>query len=106
MPIDKRTENTIVDFENFIFETDRIKKMGYAVDNEEFAKGIICIAAPIFDYAENVVASIGMSTLTLYEDINSLINNKFSLLKKVADEISLCLGYNKSITLKISKGAE
>jgi len=93
--VDKRTENTIADFDNFILESDRIKKLGYAIDNEEFAKGIICIAVPIFDYEENVVASIGLSTLTLYEDIDSLINNKFSLLKKAADEISLCLGAKK-----------
>ena len=40
-PIDKRTENTITDFDNFTLEADRIKKSGYAIDNEEFAKGII-----------------------------------------------------------------
>ncbi|MBO5454265.1 MAG: IclR family transcriptional regulator [Clostridia bacterium] len=90
--IGKRTENTITDVNSFMLEADRIKKCGYAIDNEEFAKGIICIAVPVFDYAENVIASIGISTLTLYDDIDSLINNKFSLLKKAADEISLCLG--------------
>ena len=91
-PTVKRTENTITDFESFILESDRIKKFGYAIDNEEFAKGIICIAVPVYDHADNIVASIGISTLTLYDDIDSLINNKFSLLKKAADEISLCLG--------------
>lgn len=94
-PIDKRTENTIIDFDSFIREADKIKKSGCAIDNEEFAKGIICIATPIFDYEGNVVASIGISSLTLYDDIDSLINNKFSLLKKAADEISLCLGKKK-----------
>lgn len=93
--IDKRTENTITNFDDFMPESERIKKCGYAIDNEEFAKGIICIAVPVFDYEENVVASIGLSTLTLYEDIDSLINNKFSLLKKAADEISRCLGVKK-----------
>jgi len=92
VPIDKRTENTITAFDAFMIEAERIKKSGYAIDNEEFAKGIICIAVPVFDYTQNVVASIGISTLTLYDSINSLINDKFSLLKKVADEISLCLG--------------
>ncbi len=91
-PAVKRTENTITDFESFILESDRIKKFGYDIDNEEFAKGIICIAVPVYDHADNIVASIGISTLTLYDDIDSLINNKFSLLKKAADEISLCLG--------------
>ncbi len=90
--IDKRTENTITDFERFMIEADKIKKAGYAIDNEEFAKGIICIAAPIFDYEGNVVASIGISSLTIYDNIDILINDKFTLLKEVADEISICLG--------------
>ena len=83
MTINKRTENTITDFDSFILESERIKKFGYAIDNEEFTKGIICIAVPIFDYAENVVASIGISALTLYDDIDSLISSKFALLKKL-----------------------
>ena len=87
--IDRRTENTITDFDNFMIEADKIKKSGYAIDNEEFAKGIICISVPVFDYEENVVASIGISTLTLYDYIDSLIKNKLPLLKKAADEISL-----------------
>jgi DNA-binding IclR family transcriptional regulator len=94
-PVDKRTENTITDFDSFMIEANRIKKSDYAIDNEEFANGIICIAVPVFDYEGNVVASMGISTLTLYEDVDSLINNKHALLKKAANEISLCLGKSK-----------
>lgn len=96
MPIDKRTENTILDFDNFLLQADRIKKIGYSVDNEEFAKGIICVAVPIFDCGKNVVASIGVSTLTIYDDVESLINNKLPLLNNVANKISLCMGYNEN----------
>ena len=94
-PVDKRTENTITDFDSFMIEANRIKKSDYAIDNEEFANGIICIAVPVFDYEGNVVASMGISTLTLNEDVDSLINNKYALLKKAANEISLCLGKSK-----------
>lgn len=94
-PVDKRTENTITDFDSFMIEANGIKKSDYAIDNEEFANGIICIAVPVFDYEGNVVASMGISTLTLYEDVDSLINNKYALLKKAANEISLCLGKSK-----------
>ena len=91
-PIHKRTENTITDFDSFMVEAEKIRKSDYAIDNEEFAKGIICIATPIFDHGGNVVASIGISSLTLYDDIDTLISNKLVLLQKTADEISLCLG--------------
>ena len=90
--VDKRTDNTIVDYNAFIKEVDKIKKLGYAVDDEEFAKGIICIAVPIFDYENNVVASICISSLTMYDSIETLIDEKLPMLKKSADEISLCLG--------------
>ena len=91
--VDKRTTNTITDFESFMIEAEKIKKSDYAIDNEEFAKGIICIATPIFDHDGNVVASIGISSLTLYDDIYTLISNKLILLQKTANEISLCLGH-------------
>ena len=80
LPIDKRTENSINDFDSFALEADRIKKNGYAVDDEEFAKGIICIAAPVFDCEGNVAASIGISSLTLYDNIDTLINDKFIII--------------------------
>ena len=90
--VDKKTQNTITDLDSFLLEANRIKQRGYAIDNEEFAKGIICIAVPVFDHDENVVASIGISSLTLYDDIDSLASSKLPLLKKAADQISLCLG--------------
>ncbi len=88
-------ENSIMDFDSFMIEADKIKKLGYAIDNEEFAKGIICIAVPVFDCNENVVASIGVSSLTLYDSVDSLINEKLDFIKKAACELSANLGYNR-----------
>ena len=92
--ISKMTENTIVDYSHFNSEAINIRQRGYAVDNEEFAKGIICIASPVFDFDGRVVACVGLSTLTLYDSIDSLTDRKLELLKGVADEISKKLGYN------------
>ena len=93
-PISKMTENTIVDYSHFISEAINIRQRGYAVDNEEFAKGIICIATPVFDFDGRIVACVGLSTLTLYDSIDSLTDRKLELLKGVADEISKKLGYS------------
>ena len=71
---------------------EQIRKQGYATDDEEFAKGIICISCPIFDDTGNVVATAGISSLTIYDSINSLIENKLSLLKAAAHNISVNLG--------------
>lgn len=77
-------------------EAQQITKQGYATDNEEFAKGIICIACPIYDDGGNVIASIGISSLTIYDSINSLVSDKLPLLNEAAQNISLNLGYKEN----------
>lgn len=94
-PITKRTDNTIASSDSFLKEAYNIKKNGYATDNEEFAKGIVCVACPLFDSNGNTVAAIGISSLTIYDDIHSLVNEKYPLIKDAAHNISLSLGYRK-----------
>ena len=81
---------------DFETEAEKIKKCGYATDNEEFAKGIICVACPIYDDRGKVIASTGISSLTIYDSINSLVNDKLPLLNEAAKNISLKLGYKES----------
>ena len=81
--------------DEFNNEAEQIKNRGYATDNEEFAKGIICIACPVYDDGGNVIASIGISSLTIYDSINSLVSDKLPLLKNAAQNISLNLGYKE-----------
>ena len=79
----------------FEAEAEKIKKSGYATDNEEFAKGILCVACPIYDERGVVVASVGISSLTIYDDMNSLVSDKLPLLAEAARNISLKLGYRE-----------
>lgn len=90
-----RTENTITDRDAFLLEAKKIKEMGYALDDEEFAKGILCIALPVFDHKGEAVASIGISSLTIYDTKETLISEKYPALKLAADKISASLGYRK-----------
>ncbi len=71
----------------------KIRGAGYAIDNEEFGKGIICIACPIFDSEGKVVATAGISSLTIYDDTKSMISDKYPLLKNAAEKISENLGF-------------
>jgi IclR family transcriptional regulator, acetate operon repressor len=42
-------------------ELERVRAAGYAVDDEEHAVGLRCIAAPVFDEAGDVVAAVSAS---------------------------------------------
>lgn len=42
-------------------ELKRVRKQGYAFDDEEFAQGIRCLAAPVRNFTGHVVAAIGIS---------------------------------------------
>ena len=43
--------NTITSAEKMKSEAARIRRLGYAVDNEELSIGLRCVAAPVFDYS-------------------------------------------------------
>ena len=59
--LQKRTPNTIVEAENIRVEIEKIRKLGFAVDDAENEEGIRCVAAPVFDHRKKVVASVSLS---------------------------------------------
>jgi len=90
VPLIPRTENTITDPEKLKEELLKVKKQGYAFDNEENERGIKCIGAPIFDYSGNVVAAVSISGY--YKDFEG--ENREKLLKELlsaCDRISSVL---------------
>lgn len=61
LPLKKYTKNTIVDGNELLKELSLVKKQGYAIDDEELEIGLTCVAAPIFDFDDRVIASISLS---------------------------------------------
>ncbi len=55
------TRYTITDHGQFLKELDRIRKCGFAIDEEENEIGGRCLAAPIFNHDGYAVASISIS---------------------------------------------
>jgi len=72
------TENTIVDHAAFHDELRNVRRLGYAMDQEEFLPGVICIGAAIRDHAGAVVGAISASapTMRANEDHIELIRNQ------------------------------
>jgi IclR family KDG regulon transcriptional repressor len=57
----KFTDKTIVDPKTLAAELELTRKRGYAVDDMEHEVGVRCIAAPIWDSTDKVVASLSIS---------------------------------------------
>ncbi|MDU8925079.1 IclR family transcriptional regulator [Pasteurellaceae bacterium LIM206] len=87
------TPNTITTLPDMKQELEKIRKQGFAVDNEENEFGITCFACPIFDIHNKVryALSLSLSTAKLKQkDKKELITS----VKNTARLISAELGHN------------
>ncbi|NLL70560.1 MAG: IclR family transcriptional regulator [Epulopiscium sp.] len=55
------TPFTIIQYDKMQEELKKVKKKGYAIDDQENEIGVRCIGAPIFDYKGNVYAALSIS---------------------------------------------
>ena len=87
----KYTANTL-DKETLLLQIKAVSAIGWAVDNVEHEEGIRCIASPIFDYREKVVAAVSIAgpvTAVLYKNDNET----GKLVQETALKISKRMGY-------------
>ena len=55
------TDHTITTKEALLDELEKIRKRGYAIDNEECEIGARCVACPICDYTGNIIAGVSIT---------------------------------------------
>ena len=82
------TKNTIRDLVALNKELDRVRKLGYALDNEEAENGVSCIGAGIHDDEGRLVAGLSLSAPS-----NRIEKAWCSRVKQIAEEISRALGH-------------
>jgi len=88
----KLTDYTLTSKEQILKELKQIKKLGYAMDNEEHEYNERCIAAPIYDYRGEAIAAITVSGTNAQfspEKLPEIIKE----VKKAAKKISERMGY-------------
>ncbi|MBE1607187.1 IclR family transcriptional regulator domain-containing protein [Actinopolymorpha pittospori] len=88
----RRTPHTITDRDNLLAEIKEIRRVGYALDDEEDAEGIFCVGSGVRDDAGACVAAISVTGLKTagaadrYDEIGGA-------LRSAARRISEQLGY-------------
>jgi IclR family transcriptional regulator, acetate operon repressor len=60
-PLQRHTKRTVVTLDDLAKVTAKIADLGFAMDDGELIDGLRCVAAPIRDRDDHVVASIGIS---------------------------------------------
>lgn len=55
------TTKTLTSREALLKALDRIRRRGYAIDDEEIEVGVRCVGAPIFDESRRVIAAVSVS---------------------------------------------
>lgn len=86
--LDPLTENTIHEISELRRELEQVRKQGYAVDREETEKGAACIAAPVRNSNDKVVAAISISGPVIRILSESMPNEYVESVKCKSQELS------------------
>lgn len=87
------TEYTITTKEALLQELDRIRKQGYAMDNEEYELGIRCVGVPVKNIAGRIVGGLSISGMKA-RMTDELVSEIIEDLKITTVEITRHIGYN------------
>ena len=90
------TERTIDNPADLRTEFEQVRRLGYALDDEEHAIGLRCVAAPIFDENGQPLAAISLSGPKA-RLVDGRLAELGSAVAQTADEITAALGGRKPL---------
>lgn len=88
----RQTDRTICDPAKLADHLEQIVRQGYATDDEEYLRGMLCLAGPVFDYTGRIVASIGITTLTMFHSHPSMVETCAGPVLDACRKVSRTLG--------------
>jgi len=88
----KLTPHTITSMSRLMKEFERVRHLGYSVDDEENSLGARCVGAPIFNSQGQIEASLG-STGTITDVPRDAVPRLADMVKDAARRISYQIGY-------------
>ena len=90
---DKKTDNTIVTRSTLVRELEKIKRDGFAINDEELEKGLRAVAAPIFNYAGEAFAATNIAWTTARHPERVTFSEYAIKIVAAAKQISQLIGY-------------
>ena len=86
------TDKTIKNIDEFLEEIHKVRKQGYALDENEYDHGIVCISIPIYNSNGKIDFAMSATGLILYTKAEELINLKDQL-DEVSRKVSNAINY-------------
>ncbi len=86
-----RTANTFTDANRLKEHLIQVRQQGYAIDNQEFEDGLVCIGAPVFNFASHVIAAVGISVPLMRAGSDNL-RDLISAVSSAAQALSVEMG--------------
>jgi DNA-binding IclR family transcriptional regulator len=84
------TDSTLTDADSLSRELEKIRRLGYAIDDEEAEKGVSCIGAGIFNDEGRLVAGLSVSAPS------DRLNKSWSAqVRRTAERISRAIGHQR-----------
>ncbi len=91
--LEKYTNKTITSLAELKKQLAQVCKQGYASDQEELSVGLNCIAMPVYNYSNEIIAALSISGPSFRMDKNKIINCSKGL-KLACEKLSAFLGSN------------
>lgn len=88
-PLTAYTDRTITSGKDMKAELEQVKSRGYALNDEEYGRGLVGVASPVFDAQGKIRAAIGVFTATMNLSIGDIEDRIVPLVKEAAKQASL-----------------
>ncbi|WP_457551434.1 IclR family transcriptional regulator [Desulfobacula sp.] len=89
-PLIKFTAHTIIDPIKYISELEKVRKNGFATDDEEYISGVRAVVAPVKGYGAYIPAIwvVGFKASMSQKKIPSIIEQTLAAAKKISEKLS------------------
>lgn len=91
-PLIAHTKNTIASLRELEAEFAKIRRLGYATDNEEYLNGICCLSVPISNDQNRVIAAVSVHGPTSRMNLQSA-DEYLPTLREAAEQIAQTLDW-------------